>query len=75
MEGGPLGSRAYSLSLVAFPRPSEIHVVFGLIIKNKPVPWPGGSAGWSVVPYTKGCRFNPQWGRVQGQLVNVSPSR
>ena len=34
------------------------------IYNMKVTPWPGGSVGWSVIPCTKGCRFNPQSGHI-----------
>ena len=57
---------------VAFPGSHEA------IRKSSHLPWPGGSVGWSAVPYTKnivdsipgkgtyvGCKFGPWSGHVQ----------
>ena len=34
-------------------------------------PWLGGSVGWSVVPVSQGCRFDPQSGHRQGSKQGV----
>ena len=32
-------------------------------------PWPDGSLGWSLIPHTKSCRFEPQSGNIPSLWV------
>ena len=46
-------------------KPGRITIKKALIEKGKVSPWTGGLVEWSIIPYTKGCGFDPQLGCVQ----------
>lgn len=39
------------------------------------LPWPGGPAGWSIIPTCQGCGFHPRSGLMERQPLNAEISR